>query len=110
MNKSSLVVEVWERTGVDRADVAAVVGAVLDVVRETVARGERVTLSGFGSFEARRRAARLARNPRTGEPVRVPATVKPVFRPGRAFLEAVAPRRRRRAGRRTVAVRRRRRR
>ncbi|HEX6208138.1 MAG TPA: HU family DNA-binding protein [Actinomycetota bacterium] len=94
MNKTDLVHELVSRTDLERKDVARVVNAMLDVVRTTVAKGGRVTLADFGTFERVRRAARVGRNPHTGEAVRIPATVKPTFRPGRGFLKAAAPRRR----------------
>ncbi len=103
MNKASLVLEVTRRTEMEKPEVAKVVNAVLQVVGETVAKGERVTLAGFGTFERRRRRARLGRNPRTGEAVKIPATVKPWFRPGKAFKQAVLGKRRRRTSRRTGA-------
>lgn len=94
MNKTDLVHELAARTDVERKDVVKVVNALLDVVRTTVAKGGRVTLADFGTFQRVRRAARVGRNPHTGEAVRIPATVKPTFRPGRGFLRAAAPRRR----------------
>lgn len=100
LNKADLVAEVARRTGGSRAEVADVVDAVLDVIRETVVRGERVTLSGFGSFQRRRRNRRLARNPRRPEvEVVVPPRDVPSFLPGKAFREQVLATRRRRAGR-----------
>ncbi len=99
MNKASLVLEVARRTEAEKPDVARIVNAVLDVVRETVAKGERVTLADFGTFERRRRRARLGRNPRTGQAVKIPATVRPSFTPGKAFRQAVLPKRRRRVTR-----------
>jgi DNA-binding protein HU-beta len=74
-----------ERLGGDRTTAAAAVTGVLEEIEAGVARGERVTLSGFGTFERRARAARTARNPRTGDAVRVDASVVPVFRAGAGF-------------------------
>ncbi|MGH2765106.1 MAG: HU family DNA-binding protein, partial [Actinomycetota bacterium] len=79
MNKASLVSEIVKRTDLAPADVAAVVDSVLDVVRERVARGERVVLSGFGSFERVRRNPRTGRNPHTREAVSIPARTVPWF-------------------------------
>lgn len=106
MNKTTLVTEVAKRTGVEKPDVAKVVDGVLDEVRGAVARGERVTLLGFGTFERRRRSARTGRNPHTGEAVKVPARAMPSFRPGKAFRESVQPKKRRRTARRKGATRR----
>jgi DNA-binding protein HU-beta len=64
------------------------------MIRSSVARGDKVTLAGFGTFEKKRRAARTGRNPRTGDAVKVPARVVPSFRPGKEFREAVLPRKR----------------
>ena len=96
MNKASLVAEVVARTGVEKPDVVAVVDELLEVVRASVGRGERVTLAGFGTFERKRRGARVGRNPHTGEAVKVPARPVPAFRPGKAFRESVLPRPRKR--------------
>ena len=75
------------------------VDSLIEVVRDRVARGERVVLSGFGSFERVRRNARTGRNPHTREAVKIPARTVPWFRPGMAFREAVAAKRRSRARR-----------
>ncbi len=89
MNKAELVEAVAARTG-DRRAAAAVVEALLATVQRTVQAGERVTLSGFGVFERVDRAARTARNPSTGEAVRLAATSVPRFRPGQAFKDVIA--------------------
>jgi DNA-binding protein HU-beta len=88
MNKTQLVDALAERLG-DRRTAAAAVDGLLETVVETVRSGETVTLTGFGVFESRARAARTARNPRTGETVAVPATTVPAFRPGAGFRAAV---------------------
>jgi DNA-binding protein HU-beta len=95
VNKGSLVSEIVKRTDIPPRDVAAVVDSLIEVIRDRVARGERVVLSGFGSFERVRRNPRTGRNPHTREAVRIPARTVPSFRPGMAFREAVAARRRR---------------
>lgn len=100
MNKGSLVSEIVKRTDLPPPDVAAVVDSLIAVVRERVARGERVVLSGFGSFERIRRNPRTGRNPHTREAVKIPARMVPSFRPGMAFREAVAAKRRRAPARR----------
>ena len=94
MNKSSLVSEVVKRTDVQRSEVVKVVDTVLRVVRDQVARGQRVALSGFGTFERVRRNPRTGRNPHTREAVKIPARNAPVFRPAASFRESVAGRRR----------------
>ena len=92
MNKGGLVGEVVKKTGQTRADVARVIDATID----SVAKGERVALVGFGTFEKRRRGARTARNPRQPDvAIPVPAREVPAFNPGQAFKEAVAEKKRR---------------
>jgi DNA-binding protein HU-beta len=96
MNKGDLVAEVSEVADVSRRVASDAVDAVLDAITRSVTRGEKVVLSGFGSFEKRLRAPRTARNPQTGEAIKVPATSVPVFRPGQDFKESVAGKKRRR--------------
>jgi DNA-binding protein HU-beta len=96
VNKSGLVAEVAKRTDRNKADVARVLDETMGVIRDTVARGERVSLVGFGTFEKRRRNRRVARNPKKPEViVPVPARDVPSFAPGQAFRQAVATKRRR---------------
>ncbi len=96
MNKSGLVAEVAKRTDSNRSDVAAVVDETMAVIRETVAKGERVALVGFGTFEKRRRNKRVARNPRKPDvAIAIPARDIPSFTPGQAFRQSVAAKRRR---------------
>jgi DNA-binding protein HU-beta len=88
MNKTQLVDALAERLGDRRTAVAAVEG-LLETIVDTVRSGDSVSLTGFGVFEGRARAARTGRNPRTGEAVEVPATTVPAFRPGASFRTAV---------------------
>jgi DNA-binding protein HU-beta len=88
MNKTQLVDALADRLG-DRRTAAAAVDGLLETIVDKVRSGETVTLTGFGVFEGRARAARTARNPRTGETVAVPATTVPAFRPGAGFRAAV---------------------
>jgi DNA-binding protein HU-beta len=97
VNKTELVEEIAGRTRVPPDDVALVVDSLMDVVRRAVARGDKVVLSGFGTFYRQARARRTARNIWADQPLTVPATNVPAFRPGRPFKEAVARRRRRAA-------------
>lgn len=90
MNKKELVDIVATETGVTKKEIDRVIAATLDAIAATVASGERVTLVGFGTFEPRDRAGREGRNPRTGEPVEIPATTVPAFSAGKLFKERVA--------------------
>ncbi|MCP4308285.1 MAG: HU family DNA-binding protein [bacterium] len=89
MNKADLIDQVASRTGQTKVAVAAAVEATMATIVETVARAEAVTLSGFGTFESKKRRARTGRNPRTGDAVPIPPKTIPVFRPGNAFKDAV---------------------
>ena len=89
MNKTQLVDALAARLG-DRRTAASAVDGVLSIIVDTVGSGGSVSLTGFGVFEARARAARVARNPRTGDTVAVPPTVVPAFRPGIAFKATVS--------------------
>ena len=89
MNKAQLVDALSERLGEDKKRTAATVEALLDTVYRTVQKGEKVALTGFGVFEKRDRAARTARNPATGEKVRVKKTSVPAFRAGQEFKNVV---------------------
>jgi DNA-binding protein HU-beta len=96
VNKGGLVAEVSKRTGLSKADVGRVVDAVIDVIRGSVVRGDRVTLADFGTFERKHRNQRIARNPRKPDvPIVVPARDLPSFTPGKEFRELVLNRRKR---------------
>jgi DNA-binding protein HU-beta len=96
MNKSGLVAEVAKRTGASKAETARTIDAAMDVIRETVAKGSRVSLVGFGTFERKHRNKRIARNPRKPEtPIVVPARDLPWFLAGKEFKDMVASKRRR---------------
>ena len=91
MNKSELIDAIAAHTTVaDKKTAAAVLEATLIEIQSAVTKGDKVSLTGFGVFERRARAARMARNPRTGEAVKVKKTTVPAFRPGAGFKETVA--------------------
>ena len=90
MNKLELIQEVSERTGLAKKDAEKAVNAVLDTVADTLAQGDKVQLIGFGSFETKTREARMGRNPKTKEPIEIPATKAPVFKAGKALKDRVA--------------------
>ena len=93
MNKSELVAKIAERTDLPVATVSEVIETFLDLVRRSVVRGEKVVLSGFGTFHRQSRARRTARNLWTDKPMRLGATNVAAFRPGKPFKDAVARRR-----------------
>ena len=90
MNKVELVASVVEKAGLSKKDAEKAVAAVLESVVAAVAKGEAVQLVGFGTFEARKRDARVGLNPQTKEKITIPATVVPAFKAGKAFKDAVA--------------------
>jgi DNA-binding protein HU-beta len=90
MNKAELIDVLTEKLGSDRRHATAAVENVVDTIVRAVHKGESVTITGFGVFEQRRRAARVARNPRTGETVKVKPTSVPAFRPGAQFKAVVS--------------------
>lgn len=89
MNKSELVAAVAEATGLTRKAVGDVVEATLDTIADTLSRGEKVSLVGFGTFEVRDRAARSGVNPATKEPIEIPASKSPAFKAGKQLKDAV---------------------
>ena len=89
MNKSDLIAAIAAKTGDTKKDAEATVNAFIDVVTESLAKGEKVQLVGFGSFEVRKRAARKGRNPQTKEEIKIPASKAPVFKAGKALKDLV---------------------
>jgi DNA-binding protein HU-beta len=89
VNKAELIEALSGRLG-DRKSATAALDAVLTEIQNAVTKGDKVSITGFGVFEKRVRAARTARNPRTGESVKVKKTSVPAFRPGASFKELVA--------------------
>ena len=90
MNKAELIDVLTEKMGSDRRSATAAVENVVDTIVRAVYKGDSVTITGFGVFEQRHRAARVARNPRTGETVKVKPTSVPAFRPGAQFKAVVS--------------------
>jgi DNA-binding protein HU-beta len=91
MNKSELVDAIASKADVTKKDADEILSALIDTIIESVSSGDKVTLVGFGTFEARQRQAREGRNPSTGKPIQIPATTVPAFSAGKAFKEKVAP-------------------
>lgn len=89
MNKHDLVKAIIDRTDLSSTEAAAALDAVLDAVIAALADGDRVTIASFGTFETRQRSARVGRNPQTGEPLKIPASVTPAFKPAAALKAAL---------------------
>lgn len=92
MNKQELIDAIAAATGESKRVAGDMLNATLDTIEAQVKKGERVSLPGFGTFERRARSARTARNPRTGEEIKVPATKVPAFKPGATFKSSVSGR------------------
>ena len=90
MNKAELINAVAEKAALSKKDSEAAVNAALEAIAGALTDGEKVQLVGFGSFEAKRREARVGRNPKTEEEIQIPATTAPVFKAGKALKDAVA--------------------
>jgi len=90
VNKTDLINQLAERLDGDKKAAQAAVEGFIDLVQREVQKGRNVSISGFGVFEKRARAARTARNPRTGEAVKVKKTTVPAFRPGKYFKDVIS--------------------
>jgi DNA-binding protein HU-beta len=89
MNKTELVVAIAEKADVSKMCAYECLKATLCTISEAVAKGERVSLIGFGTFEPRKRAARTGINPQTGKAIKIAEATVPAFKAGKAFKEAV---------------------
>ena len=89
MNKQELVAAIAADTGLTKADSEKAVKAFIDVVSKTLKKKDKVQLVGFGTFETTKRAARTGKNPQTGESIKIPASVAPKFKPGKALKDLV---------------------
>lgn len=90
MNKGELIDAIAAKANLTKKDADAAFSAAIDTIIETVSGGDKVTLVGFGTFEARDRAAREGRNPSTGKPMKIPATRVPAFSAGKPFKDKVS--------------------
>ena len=90
MNKTELIAAVAEKAGLSKKDAERVINATVDTITESLVKGDKVQLSGFGIFEAKTREARVGRNPRTKETIQIPATRLPVFKAAKALKDTVA--------------------
>lgn len=89
MNKQDLIALVAEKADLSKKDSEAAVAAVVDGITEALAKGEKVQLVGFGTFEVRQRQAREGRNPSTGEAIKIAAQKVPAFKAGKALKDQV---------------------
>ena len=89
MNKTELVANIAENSGLTKKDAEKALGAFFESVQQALIEGDRVQLIGFGTFEVKERAARKGRNPQTGKEIEIPAAKSPVFKAGKALKDAV---------------------
>ena len=89
MNKTELIAAVAEKAGLTKKDAERTVNATFEAITESLGKGDKVSVSGFGIFEVKNREARVGRNPRTKETVEIPATRTPVFKPSKALKDMV---------------------
>lgn len=89
MNKSELIEAATDKTDLSKGDLSSALDAIVETITETVARGDKVSVTGFGTFERRERAARTGRNPQTGEEMQIAASKAPAFKAGKSFKDAV---------------------
>lgn len=88
MNKTELVAAVADKAGISKKDADGAVNAVIESIIEAVAKKDKVQIVGFGTFESRERKAKVGKNPRTGEQIKIAASVVPAFKAGKAFKDA----------------------
>jgi DNA-binding protein HU-beta len=89
MNRKELVDELATRTDCSKADAERALGALLEIISDTLKKGDSLSLVGFGTFEVRKRAARTGRNPKTGEELKIKASKAPAFKAGATLKAAV---------------------
>lgn len=89
MSKQALIDNMADEAGISKAQAGQALDAFVDFIKESLARGDSVSLVGFGTFERRERSARTGRNPQTGEELRIPASRVPAFKAGKALKDAV---------------------
>ena len=89
MNKTELIAEIAKKAGLSKKDAEKALNATVETISETMAKGGKVQLVGFGSFETKTRPERTGRNPRTGAEMKLPAKTLPVFKAGKALKEKV---------------------
>ena len=89
MNKTELIAAVAENAGVSKKDAERVINATVDAITAALKEGEKIQLVGFGSFEVKKRAAHIGRNPKTKESIEIPASRVPGFKPSKTLKDTV---------------------
>ena len=89
MSKFEIVNQLADKAGLSKVDSTKALDALEAIIQKALAKGEKVTWTGFGTFEVRKRAARTGRNPQTGAPMHIPATKSPAFKAGKGLKDAV---------------------
>ena len=89
MNKTELIAVAAQAVGMTKKDTERVLNAALDAITAALVNGDKVQLSGFGTFEVKEREARIGRNPRTKEAIDIPATWVPSFKPSKALRDLI---------------------
>ena len=89
MTKEGLIEAIVNKIGCSKREANDMLDTIIDTITQSLSRGEEVTLTGFGTFTIKKRAARMGVNPKTGEKIQIPATTVPKFRAGKSLKEAV---------------------
>ncbi len=89
MNKNDLITKAADLTDLSKVDMSGAVDSIFDAIEQALTAGDEVRLVGFGTFSVAKRAASTGRNPRTGEPMQIPASIRPKFKPGKGLKDSV---------------------
>lgn len=89
VTKTDLIAQVAETAGLTKVDAGKALDTLVEVITKALAKGEKVTWTGFGTYEVRKRAARMGRNPQTNAPMHIPASKTPAFKAGKTLKDAV---------------------
>ncbi len=89
MNKNDLIARVADLTDLSKVDMSSAVDSIFDAIEQALTAGDEVRLTGFGTFSVANRAASTGRNPRTGEPLQIPASIRPKFKAGKGLKDSV---------------------
>ena len=89
MNKNDLITKAADLTDLSKVDMSRAVDSIFDAIKQALTAGDEVRLVGFGTFSVAKRAASTGRNPRTGEPMQIPASIRPKFKAGKGLKDSV---------------------